>query len=769
MAWAAVKWAGKTTGGIFASAYHIKVAVRDGASFWLSSGNWQSSNQPDPARFGPLPDPAAVLSAYNREWHVVVDHPELARLFERYLRHDFEQAAPLQAGALDLGAKLPELFVPVEEEVEKRGLARFFEPGVFSFAEGDGGRVQPLLTPDNYAVHVRELIRSASSRLYFQNQYISVARLNAGPFLDLVEALREKVNDDAIDARVILRDGGDARGMLEALKGQGFRTDRIRLQKGCHNKGIVVDSRAVALGSHNWSSDGTTANRDASLIIHSPAVAEYYEEIFRFDWDNRARARVAGDRAGGMPRIAGPGEAVPKEMARAAWDDDLEDSGEAIRRAFAILAATGTASDTARDEGKRGPAMNAHALVIGIADYATIRPLPATRDAEGIAALLKDASACGYPEGNVRLLRDREATGPAIRAALADLARRCDADSTAFVYFSGHGGQIESGPDAGQYLLPADVVWPADADLARTAIAGAEFTAALNAIPARKLLVILDCCHAGGLGETKGLDDGPPPRPGLSDRYLDQLKSGSGRAILASSRASEVSYVRAGEHYSVFTRHLLDGLRSGARGDGGVIRVCDLFHYVTGAVSRDEPRQHPVFKAELEENFPVALFRGGQTPPREPATRPADGFVYDVFLSYRDQDPDRTWVRRTLYPRLKAEGIKVCLDAVDFRLGEPLLDEMERAVEQSRYTAAVLTPGYLSSSFDDFESGMAQYLGREENQGRLVVLMREPCRPRLRLRILYALDMTRDDELDLGVARLVAQLRESPDRKPAAS
>ena len=33
--------------GLLASAYHIKVAVRDGAAIWLSSGNWQSSNQPD--------------------------------------------------------------------------------------------------------------------------------------------------------------------------------------------------------------------------------------------------------------------------------------------------------------------------------------------------------------------------------------------------------------------------------------------------------------------------------------------------------------------------------------------------------------------------------------------------------------------------------------------------------------------------------------------------------------------------------------------------
>src|SRR4051812_11912203 len=33
--------------GLWASAYHIKVAVRDGKAFWLSSGNWQSSNQPN--------------------------------------------------------------------------------------------------------------------------------------------------------------------------------------------------------------------------------------------------------------------------------------------------------------------------------------------------------------------------------------------------------------------------------------------------------------------------------------------------------------------------------------------------------------------------------------------------------------------------------------------------------------------------------------------------------------------------------------------------
>ena len=44
-----------------------------------------------------------------------------------------------------------------------------------------------------------------------------------------------------------------------------------------------------------------------------------------------------------------------------------------------------------------------------------------------------------------------------------------------------------------------------------------------------------------------------------------------------------------------------------------MIRVFDLFNHVSEGVKRELPgRQHPVFKAsDLEDNFPVALYRGG--------------------------------------------------------------------------------------------------------------------------------------------------------------
>ena len=406
---------------------------------------------------------------------------------------------------------------------------------------------------------------------------------------------------------------------------------------------------------------------------------------------------------------------------------------------------------------------DAHALVIGIANYANVRKLPKVRDAEDLAAALVDPALCGYDPKNATVLLDGDATREKIRAGFEALKDRCDAESTVFLYFSGHGGQVNQGPNKGQYLLPVEVVYPGDEDLARTAISGAEFTAALNAIKAKRLTVVLDCCHAGGIGEPKDIVPAALVDPGLSDDYLNVLKAGTGRVIISATRGTDPAYVREGAKYGVFTGHFLDGLRGAARGDGGVIRILDLYTYVQQKVITDQPNQRPVLKVELEDNYPIALYQGGKAPAPTPAEKPADGFVYDVFVSYRQQEPDKTWVRKTLVPRLKAEGLKVFIDYIDFRLGAPIVTEMERAVIQSRYTVGVLSPSYLKSNFTDLESVLAEHIGLEQSQQRFIGVMHENCKPRLGIRARYYLDMTDEDEFEAALARLVAQLRQSPD------
>jgi hypothetical protein len=135
-------------------------------------------------------------------------------------------------------------------------------------------------------------------------------------------------------------------------------------------------------------------------------------------------------------------------------------------------------------------------------------------------------------------------------------------------------------------------------------------------------------------------------------------------------------------------------------------------------------------------------------------------FRYDTFISYRQQEPDKTWVRQTLVPALETAGLRVFVDHRDFQLGAPLVTEMARAVEQSRTTVAVLTPAYLEGRFTELENVLAEHLGLEEQAVRLLYVVREPCEPPLRMRARLRLDLTTADQVAEGLPRLIDALRE---------
>jgi TIR domain len=153
---------------------------------------------------------------------------------------------------------------------------------------------------------------------------------------------------------------------------------------------------------------------------------------------------------------------------------------------------------------------------------------------------------------------------------------------------------------------------------------------------------------------------------------------------------------------------------------------------------------------------------GGAMPRPTPQALPAHDFAYDVFISYRQREPDKAWVRKMLLPRLTAEGIRVCIDYQDFRLGVPLVKQMERAVNQSRYTLAVLSPAYLTSNFAELENILAEHLGLEKTQRRLLAVMRADCLPRLGIRARLWLDMRDDHEFETNITRVVYELRQPP-------
>lgn len=272
--------------GLFESSYHIKVAVRDNAAFWLSSGNWQSSNQAPVGEGDDLGTPTGMWNDYNREWHAIVDHPGLAKTFREHIEQDLIEAretARPEAPAI-------ERYVWVPIDYLEPDTALIEAPYVLRKSLTITGKIKvhPLLTPDNYSEVVLDLLDRAQRRILFQNQTFKPSGDGSDRpgFRELIEVMLRKHNDPTIeDFRIIMRNGFDTdRQVTTNIQRRGFDLERVRVNGHCHTKGIVIDDDIVVIGSHNWSSQGVTTNRDASLVLHDARAVRYFEDLFQADW-----------------------------------------------------------------------------------------------------------------------------------------------------------------------------------------------------------------------------------------------------------------------------------------------------------------------------------------------------------------------------------------------------------------------------------------------------------------------------------------------------
>jgi uncharacterized caspase-like protein len=388
--------------------------------------------------------------------------------------------------------------------------------------------------------------------------------------------------------------------------------------------------------------------------------------------------------------------------------------------------------------------VDVHALLIGITQYQRVAPAPANHDAEDLAAVLQDP--CGYPAGSIRVLRDADATRDAIYAALDQLARETTAASTVLIYYSGHGAHA----DHDYYLVPVEAEAATSEALARTAISNVELAARLARIPAGRLTLVLDCCRAAGMAEAS-----------LSlGEVIAPLAQGRGRVVIAASHEDGNTQVLPGRRDSSLTSALIEGLRSAVTAIDGAVLVLDLFVFIQAQVAQAAIPQHPVLKAALEVNYPIATRAGGEAAPLVIPPAP-DSAAYDAYVSYNATDADdQRWISTTLVPALERLGLRLYLDNRDFALGSFTLDQEESAVQTSRYTIALCSPSYLTTDAARLEEQMATRYGLDRNEGRVIPLIRNVAQLPLHLHVLPALDISRDAEVPAALKRLAVALRQ---------
>ena len=241
-------------------------------------------------------------------------------------------------------------------------------------------------------------------------------------------------------------------------------------------------------------------------------------------------------------------------------------------------------------------------LFIGIDRYASpgIEWLSCSgRDAMALHALFADTLG-----GDTTLLMDEEAALSTIRERFEHLAT-VDPDDVVVIAFSGHGTETHE-------LVVYDTE---PFDLANTTLPLTMLGEWCARIPARRLLIILDCCFSGGMG-AKAIQAEARPRDIQSvDAKLNEI-SGTGRIILTASGPTEKAWevIRLG--HSLLTWHLLEALKGPPEiRQGDRLGLLGLLDYVTRRVV-DGARlygheQHPAVRGTFEGEFTWPLLSPG--------------------------------------------------------------------------------------------------------------------------------------------------------------
>jgi uncharacterized caspase-like protein len=218
-----------------------------------------------------------------------------------------------------------------------------------------------------------------------------------------------------------------------------------------------------------------------------------------------------------------------------------------------------------------------YAIVIGINKYATVSPLEyAINDAQEIKASLIES--LGFEEDNVKLLVDEEATKNSILSNYLRFTRNdIEVDDCIIFFFAGHGHTITGVRGEVGYLIPHD----ANINDYSTLIRWDEITRNAELIRAKHMLFIMDACY-GGLALTRNAHPG-------STRFLKDMFLRFSRQVLTAGKADEVVADSGGPipNHSVFTGHLLQGIRGAAATADGIITANSLMSYVYGKVSKD--------------------------------------------------------------------------------------------------------------------------------------------------------------------------------------
>jgi len=254
------------------------------------------------------------------------------------------------------------------------------------------------------------------------------------------------------------------------------------------------------------------------------------------------------------------------------------------------------------------------AVIIGVSRYSDTRIQSlryATADAKYFYHWLVSSKGGKYAPNNIRLLLDKKATGKNIKDALFNWLRQAIEEDIVIIYFAGHGSPDSPDSPENLYLLPYDTQYD---NIAATGFPMWDVETALKRfIKAKRVIVIADACHSGGVGQsfdvyrrsTRGIGVNP-----ISTRLEKLSKIGKGVAVISASGDKQTSQEgnQWGGGHGVFTYYLMEALKGEADyNQDRKVSLGELIPYLSEQVRRaTRSAQSPTVSGKFDPALAIA-------------------------------------------------------------------------------------------------------------------------------------------------------------------
>jgi len=251
---------------------HQKFVIIDNKTTIVHSGNWAKTSFPEDGRDA------------NREWSIAMTDDDVTGYYRDVFDYDWSNGVDYDAPTHGTGTALT--YTSSSSTYPRP----FATPGYFSGPMN----VTPIFSPDTSLQGILYCINIAQVTLDIQIPYFT--NHDEGGSVETILDAVIAAKDRGVTVRVITDEEYDYEEVAHLLSEHDIPVvwQDTRWSAANHNKGIIADGRIVLVSSINYSDNSIENNREAGVIIEHEGIAQWYQEVFDFDW-GMADADVMND------------------------------------------------------------------------------------------------------------------------------------------------------------------------------------------------------------------------------------------------------------------------------------------------------------------------------------------------------------------------------------------------------------------------------------------------------------------------------------------